>query len=67
MRKYDATKDRWLDEEPVFRPRYLRREKRLVVRPPEIRERSSPRLSLIEWMTIGPMVVALGFLAGINL
>ena len=75
MRKYDATKDRWLDGtldgtldgEPVFRPRYLRREKRLVVRPPKIREGRSPRLSLIEWMIIGPMVVALGFLAGINL
>lgn len=75
MRKYDATNARWLDGtldgtldgKPVSRPRYLRREMRPVVRPHQIKEGRSPRLSLIEWMIIGPMVVVLGFLAGINL
>ena len=70
MRKCDTTKNRWLDNDldadPVFRPRYLRRKMRPVVRPHRIRERRSPRLSLVEWLIIGPMVVALGFLAGIE-
>lgn len=67
MRKYDATNEIWLDNEPVFEPEYSRRNTRPIVPHPQVRERMFPRLSLIQWLIIGPMVIALGFLAGINI
>lgn len=64
MPEYDYTAEKWIDS-PV-RVRASSRVHPLNSQRPATRENvSKPKFSLVEWFIIGPMVVGLGFMAGV--
>lgn len=60
---YDSTDEKWIDGNR----RFMRASPShpLNTTPTPTTKESHPRLSLVEWFIIGPMVVGIGFMAGI--
>ena len=64
MPEYDCTDDKWIDGKSsdvttsALHP--LNTLTSLAAR-----DNRSPRLSLVEWFVIGPMVIGLGFMVGV--
>lgn len=64
MPEYDYTAEKWIDL-PV-RVRASSRVHPLSSQRPTTRERDpKPKLSLVEWFIVGPLVIGLGFMAGV--
>lgn len=64
MPEYDYTAEKWIDS-PV-RVRASSRAHPLNSQRPTTRERDpKPKLSLVEWFIVGPLVIGLGFMAGV--
>lgn len=64
MPQYDYTAEKWIDS-PV-QVRASSRVHPLNAQLPSPRESApKPKLSLVEWFIIGPLVVGLGFMAGV--
>jgi len=62
-RIYDCTDEKWIDAPRRFvraSPSHP-----LNTTPTPTAKESRPRFSLVEWFIIGPIVVGLGFMAGI--
>jgi hypothetical protein len=64
--QYDATQDQWLHGDPGVLPGSVAAaDQRFVNATPKTSDGGSPRLSLVEWLMIGPMAFGLGFMMGV--
>lgn len=63
--EYDATQEQWLHGDPGVLPGSVATAEQWHVKSTQVRESGPPRLSLIEWLIIGPIMVGLGFLMGV--
>jgi hypothetical protein len=63
--QYDATQEQWLHGDPGVLSGSVAAADQRYAKSTQVRESGPPRLSLIDWLIIGPMVFALGFMMGV--
>jgi hypothetical protein len=63
--EYDATQDQWLHGDPGVLSGSVAAADQRYAKSAQIRESCAPRLSLIDWLICGPIMVGLGFLMGV--
>jgi hypothetical protein len=63
--QYDATQEQWLHGDPGVLSGSVAAADQRYAKSTQASEGISPRLSLAEWLIVGPMMVGLGFLMGV--
>jgi len=63
--QYDATQEQWLHGDPGVLSGSVAAADQRYTKSTQASEGIPPRLSLAEWLIVGPMMVGLGFLMGV--
>jgi len=63
--EYDATDEQWLMGDPGVMSGSVAAADQRYAKSTPVREGRSPRLSLMEWLLISPLVFGLGFIMGV--